>query len=119
LSTLSLRALVTSYLEAERRRDAAAVAEHFCADGVLVDANGARHAGRAAVRRAYEDIYGDLSVLDVHLVGVFLDTDRGAIEWIADAVRTDGVVAHLRGVSVVRMQSGGFTELRVYLGSDP
>jgi hypothetical protein len=74
--------------------------------------------GRTAVRRVYEDIYGELSVLDVQLVGEFLDADCGAIEWIADAVRTDGVVAHLRGVSVVRMQGGGFIELRVYLGSD-
>jgi uncharacterized protein (TIGR02246 family) len=111
--------LVASYLEAERRRDAAAVAEHFCTDGVLVDANGARHAGRMAVRRVYEGIYGGLSGLDVQLVGEVLDTDRGAIEWIADAVGTDGVVVHLRGVSVVRMHGRGFAEVRVYLGSDP
>ena len=119
MSSQPLHALVVSYLEAERRRDAAAVAEHFCADGVLVDANGARHDGRTAVRRVYEGIYGGLCRLDVQLVGEFLDSDRGAIEWIADAVGKDGVVVHSRGVSVVRMKGRGFVELRVYLGSGP
>jgi uncharacterized protein (TIGR02246 family) len=114
-STVPVHALIASYLEAERHLDAVAVAEHFCLDGVLIDANGVRHVGHVEVRRAYESVYAGVSHIDVALIGEYLDGDRGAIEWTATSVRKDGSVRQ-RGVSVIHVKGGRFAEIRVYVG---
>jgi hypothetical protein len=114
-STVPAHECIASYLEAERHLDAVVVAEHFCPDGVLIDANGVRHEGHVEVRRAYESVYAGVSHIDVVLIGEYLDGDRGAIEWISSTVRKDGFVRR-HGVSVIHLKEGRFAEIRVYLG---
>jgi uncharacterized protein (TIGR02246 family) len=112
------RNVVDRYFTAERRLDPDAVADCFTDDGVLVEPDGTRHTGRTAIKAFYQNLYADLTRLDVWAVNEVTAKQTAAIEWEADVTGPDGT-KHLRGVNLITTHDGHLAEARIYFTHVP
>ena len=105
--------VVERYFAAEHRLDPEAAAACFTDDAVLVEPDGRRHAGRPAIKVFYETLYAGIDRLDVWVVDEVTAGPRAAIEWEADVADQNGAT-RLRGVNIVAVRDGHFSEAHVY-----
>ena len=105
--------VVERYFAAEHRLDPDEAAACFTDDAVLVEPNGRRHVGRLAIKVFYETLYAGIDQLDVWVVDEVTAGARAAIEWQADVADQNGAT-RLRGVNIVAVRDGHFSEAHVY-----
>jgi ketosteroid isomerase-like protein len=109
----SPREVSESYWAAECRRDVEAVLEHYHADAVYEDASG-RYAGAAAIRGFYEGSARAYPGLELTIVRDVTAGDVGALEFVAVLIDPDGRRSVIRGVNLVTVRDGRFTQVRSY-----
>lgn len=70
------------------------------------DAHGVRHAGKAAVRTAFENVWGAMPDVQWHVQGHFVAGDRAVSEWIFAATRVDGARIEVQGCDLFTFRDG-------------
>src|SRR5258708_7322549 len=73
-------ALVQHEAIAWQGRDSQAVSEDFAPDGVLISPS-VRLVGSVAVRAAAQDVFANLTRIDITIKRIVVEGDQGAVEW--------------------------------------
>lgn len=110
----SPREVAESYWAAECRRDLEAVLDYYHEDAVVYPPTGEALRGREAIATFYADEIRDYPGLEVTIVHEVSTGDEAALEWEAVLVDHDGVRHPFRGVNIVRVRDGKFTEVHAY-----
>lgn len=77
--------------------------------------DGSRHESAAAVRRVWEELFGDTSAASFTEEESFTCEDRGVLRWRYSWTRPDGSTGHVRGVDVLRFRDGKVAEKLSYV----
>ncbi len=77
--------------------------------------DGVRHAGAAAVRLVWEELFGSTGNPVFTEEESFVSGDRGVLRWRFDWTDDDGEAGHVRGVDVIRLRGGLVAEKLSYV----
>lgn len=109
-----MRALLARQAQAWMDGDLDAVVADFAPDGVLIAPTG-RWQGRAAIRGAAVDFFARSGAVEVTLVRVVVDGDRGALEWTWSHVdRANGRRSTRANAIVFALRNGQIAHWREY-----
>jgi ketosteroid isomerase-like protein len=77
--------------------------------------DGARYAGQAAVRAAWEDFFRSSPAAAFEIEELFACGERAVVRWLYRWIEEDGTPGHVRGVDVVRVRAGKVAESLAYV----
>ncbi len=77
--------------------------------------DGVRHEGASAVRRVWEELFGQTQDASFTEEESFVCGDRAVLRWRFSWVEPDGAPGHVRGVDVIRLRDGKVTEKLSYV----
>ena len=111
-------AVVTAFNEAFNTRRVDAVDRLLTEDCVFdgtTPPDGARHAGRDAVRNAFADVFAGTAAGAFTTEETIVAGDRAVVRWRYDWVGHDGSPGHVRGVDVLTVEAGRIAEKLAYV----
>jgi ketosteroid isomerase-like protein len=77
--------------------------------------DGARFAGREAVRAAWAEFFGSSPHATFESEDLFACGDRAVVRWLYRWVDANGRAGHIRGVDVMRVRNGKVAEKLAYV----
>jgi ketosteroid isomerase-like protein len=110
------REVAESYWRAEESRDVERVLAHFHEDATFHPVAGPL-VGHAEIRTFYDGMGDTYPGLEVRIVHEVSSGHEAALEWEADLIDHDGKRFPIRGVNIVKVSDGKFTEVRAYFDS--
>jgi ketosteroid isomerase-like protein len=113
-------AFLERFADAFNRHDLDGILAHMTDDCVFYrssgpDVQGARYAGQAAVRAAFEDVMRTVRGVHFEPVRHAVFGDRGISEWVMSGTLADGTRTEVRGLDLFEFRDGKIAVKDSYL----
>lgn len=123
-SNSTITGLLDEMFAAFNAHDAAKVVSLMTEDCVFETAAGpeeygARHVGRAAVKTAFENVWGAMPDVRWDVTGHFVAGDRAVSEWVFRATRADGARIEVQGCDLFTLRDGKVAAKRAFRKDRP